>query len=89
MGSPLQERFLGTLPPAAAPRISIGVGGAFDVFAGLREEAPRWVRGSGFEWLWRSLQDPRLLARYLVVNPWFVGAVLRERFLGPPGEPGT
>jgi N-acetylglucosaminyldiphosphoundecaprenol N-acetyl-beta-D-mannosaminyltransferase len=84
MGSPLQERFLDGLPAAAAPGVSIGVGGALDVFAGVREEAPSWIRGSGFEWLWRSAQDPRLLARYLVVNPWFVGAVLRERLLGPP-----
>jgi N-acetylglucosaminyldiphosphoundecaprenol N-acetyl-beta-D-mannosaminyltransferase len=87
MGSPLQERFLASLSLTAAPRVSIGVGGAFDVFAGIREEAPGWIRGSGFEWLWRSAQDPRLLARYLVVNPWFVGAVLRERLLGPPGKP--
>jgi N-acetylglucosaminyldiphosphoundecaprenol N-acetyl-beta-D-mannosaminyltransferase len=86
MGSPVQERFLAALPDDAAPRISIGVGGTFDVLAGVREAAPTWIRGTGFEWLWRSAQDPRKLARYLVVNPWFVGAVLRERLLGPPGE---
>ena len=86
MGSPLQERFLADLPLAAAPRISIGVGGTFDVLAGVRGPAPTWIRGSGFEWLWRSAQNPRLLARYLVVNPWFVGAVLRERLLGPPAN---
>lgn len=85
MGSPLQERFLARLSPDAAPCVSIGVGGTFDVLAGLRGEAPSWIRGSGFEWLWRSAQDPRLLARYLVVNPWFVGAVLRERLLGSSG----
>jgi N-acetylglucosaminyldiphosphoundecaprenol N-acetyl-beta-D-mannosaminyltransferase len=84
MGSPLQERFLAELPGDAAPRISLGVGGTFDVLAGVREPAPSWIRGSGLEWLWRSAQSPRLLARYLIVNPWFVGAVLRERLLGPP-----
>lgn len=83
MGSPLQERFLASLPESAAPRVSVGVGGTFEVLAGLREEAPPWVRGSGFEWLWRSIQDPRLFSRYLVVNPWFVAAVLRERLAGP------
>ena len=88
MGSPLQEDFLASLPAGAVPAVSVGVGGTFDVLAGLRREAPSWVRGSGFEWLWRSAQDPRLLARYLVVNPWFVAAVLRERLLGP-GHPGA
>jgi N-acetylglucosaminyldiphosphoundecaprenol N-acetyl-beta-D-mannosaminyltransferase len=82
MGSPLQERFLGSLPASAAPRVSLGVGGTFDVIAGLRREAPSWIRGTGFEWLWRSAQDPRLLSRYLVVNPWFVAAVLREKVMG-------
>ena len=86
MGSPLQERLLASLPERAAPRVSLGVGGTFDVLAGLRQEAPGWIRGSGFEWLWRSAQDPRLLARYAVINPWFVGAVLRERLLGPAAE---
>jgi N-acetylglucosaminyldiphosphoundecaprenol N-acetyl-beta-D-mannosaminyltransferase len=89
MGSPLQERFLATLPEDAAPRISIGVGGTLDVLAGVREPAPAWIRGTGLEWLWRSAQDPRKLARYLVVNPWFVGAVLRERLLGPPRHNGA
>jgi N-acetylglucosaminyldiphosphoundecaprenol N-acetyl-beta-D-mannosaminyltransferase len=86
MGSPLQEHLLASLSERAAPGVSLGVGGTFDVLAGLREEAPTWIRGSGFEWLWRSAQDPRLLARYAVVNPWFVGAVLRERLLGPVAE---
>ena len=84
MGSPLQERFIAGLPPEAAPHVSVGVGGTLDVLAGVREGAPAWIRGTGLEWIWRSAQDPRLLARYLVVNPWFVGAVLRERLLGPP-----
>lgn len=86
MGSPLQERFLASLPDEAAPGIALGVGGTFDVLAGLREEAPAWVRGSGFEWLWRSAQDPRLLRRYAVVNPWFVAAVLRERLAAGSGR---
>lgn len=89
MGSPLQERFLASLPSGAAPRVSLGVGGTFDVLAGLREEAPAWIRGTGFEWVWRSAQDPRLLSRYLVVNPWFVASVLRERVFGRPAGPGS
>lgn len=84
MGSPLQERFLSTLPAAGGPRVRLGVGGSFDVHAGLKRDAPRWLRGSGMEWLWRSVQSPRLLPRYLVRNPWFVAAVLRERWLGAP-----
>ena len=87
MGSPLQERFLSRLPTGGGPRVRLGVGGSFDVHAGLKRDAPAWVRGSGVEWLWRSLQDPRLLRRYAVVNPWFVSAVVRERITGRVPEP--
>lgn len=80
MGSPLQERFLASLPAGAGPRVRLGVGGGFDVHAGVKRDAPAWIRGSGMEWLWRSAQSPRLLLRYLVRNPWFVAAVLRERW---------
>lgn len=87
MGSPAQERFMASLPVDAGPRVRVGVGGSFDVHAGLKRQAPPWVRGSGGEWLWRAVQDPRLFRRYLVVNPWFVTAVLRERWTGRVPEP--
>lgn len=82
MGSPLQERFLAALPAGTGPRVRLGVGGGFDVHAGVKRDAPSWVRGSGMEWLWRAAQSPRLLPRYLVRNPWFVAAVLQERWRG-------
>ena len=82
MGSPRQEHFIASLDGSEAPRITLGVGGSFDVHAGLKPDAPPWVRGSGLEWAYRSLLNPRLLRRYLVQNPWFVGAVVRERLTG-------
>lgn len=82
MGSPTQERLLNSLGDGGGPLVSLGVGGSFDVWAGAKVDAPAWLRGSGFEWLYRSLQSPRLLRRYAVVGPWFVAAVLRERLTG-------
>jgi N-acetylglucosaminyldiphosphoundecaprenol N-acetyl-beta-D-mannosaminyltransferase len=82
MGSPRQERFIRSLGRDPAVRVALGVGGGFDVHSGAVRDAPSWIRGSGLEWLWRSAMNPRLLRRYAVVNPWFVGWVLVERFLG-------
>ncbi|MHB1193073.1 MAG: WecB/TagA/CpsF family glycosyltransferase [Longimicrobiales bacterium] len=87
MGSPAQERLMARLSPAGGPKVRMGVGGSFDVHAGFKSDAPSGVRGSGVEWLWRSLQDPSLLGRYLVRNPWFVAMVLRERWTGRVPEP--
>jgi N-acetylglucosaminyldiphosphoundecaprenol N-acetyl-beta-D-mannosaminyltransferase len=85
MGSPLQEMRIAELA-ARLPtlRVAMGVGGSFDVMAGLKRDAPRWARGRGLEWLYRLAQDPRRLwRRYLITNSWFVAAVLRQRSQGP------
>lgn len=79
MGSPLQEYWLTADPAGPAARVALGVGGSFDVLAGLKRDAPVWMRGRGLEWLFRLSQDPRRLwKRYLVTNSWFVRSVLRE-----------
>lgn len=78
MGSPRQEYLMSELPEGAA-RVVLGVGGSFDVLAGLKKDAPGWARGHGLEWLYRLAQDPRRLwRRYLVTNSWFVAKVLGE-----------
>ena len=42
---------------------AMGVGGSFDVVAGIAARAPRWAQHIGCEWLWRLAQEPRRLAR--------------------------
>ena len=82
MGSPLQEQKIAELARRVPElRVAMGVGGSFDVLAGIKRDAPRWAQGRGLEWLFRLGQDPRRLwKRYLITNPWFVTRVLRERF---------
>ncbi|HEX7120550.1 MAG TPA: WecB/TagA/CpsF family glycosyltransferase [Longimicrobiales bacterium] len=80
MGSPLQEYWIDDAWPELGASVALGVGGSFDVLAGVKADAPAWARGRGLEWLHRLAQDPRRYwRRYLVTNAWFVGAVLAER----------
>ncbi len=58
LGSPAQEFFLAKVLPRLKGTVGIGVGGAFDVLAGLKPEAPRLIRNHGWEWLYRMIQDP-------------------------------
>lgn len=59
----------------------MGVGGSFDVVAGVTARAPVWMQKCGLEWLYRFLQEPeRLWRRYIVGNAKFVALVLRYRF---------
>jgi N-acetylglucosaminyldiphosphoundecaprenol N-acetyl-beta-D-mannosaminyltransferase len=59
-----------------------GVGGSFDVLAGMIPRAPVWMQKYGLEWLFRLLQEPRRMwRRYLVTNTLFVVLLIKELFL--------
>jgi N-acetylglucosaminyldiphosphoundecaprenol N-acetyl-beta-D-mannosaminyltransferase len=80
LSTPKQERWMAEhVERLQTPCVLFGVGAAFDVNAGLRSDAPRWVKRSGLQWLHRLIQEPRRLwRRYLLNNPAFVLAVLRR-----------
>ena len=60
-----------------------GVGGSFDVVAGVVERAPEAWQRLGLEWLYRVKQEPgRLWKRYLVTNSLFLGMTARELLRG-------
>lgn len=59
--------------------VMIGVGAAFEFYAGTVKRAPGWMQRAGLEWLHRLVSEPRRLwKRYLVTNTLFVwGAFLQ------------
>lgn len=73
LSTPKQERFMSsTLSDLDVP-VMIGIGAAFDLIGGKVRQSPRWIQRSGFEWLYRLIQEPRRLwKRYLKNNPLFV-----------------
>ena len=56
----------------------MGVGGSFDVWAGIKKRAPGWMSALQIEWLYRLIQEPTRWRRMLAL-PEFFWAVLRER----------
>ncbi len=69
MGTPRQERFITEQWARLGAVIAVGVGGSFDVTAGVVRRAPAWMGRLGLEWLVRLLQEPRrLLPRYAYTN---------------------
>jgi N-acetylglucosaminyldiphosphoundecaprenol N-acetyl-beta-D-mannosaminyltransferase len=83
MSSPKKERFLTRWNDQLGVPVCHGVGGSFDVLAGMvRRAPPAWQR-LGLEWLYRVKQEPRRLwRRYLITNSVFcalvVWALIRE-----------
>jgi N-acetylglucosaminyldiphosphoundecaprenol N-acetyl-beta-D-mannosaminyltransferase len=85
MSSPKKELFMNRCGEATGASIVHGVGGSFDILAGLTRRAPAWYQDHGLEWLYRVQQEPvRLGRRYVTTNAAFMslvaGAVVRDRF---------
>lgn len=78
LSTPTREDFLTKHQHELGVPVSVPVGGAFDVVAGVYKLAPGWLRMIGLEWLFRLIQEPRRLwKRYLVTNSVFAVLVLR------------
>lgn len=79
LSTPKQERFMADYCPRLDAKILLGVGAAFDFHAGRVAQAPRWIQRSGFEWLYRTVREPRRLwRRYATNNPRFVWRFLLQ-----------
>lgn len=81
LGCPKQENWMAAHDGQIVP-VMIGVGAAFDFYAGNLKEAPRWLSNIGLEWLFRLAMEPRRLwRRYLILNPRFILLAV-EQLLG-------
>lgn len=71
LGCPKQEKWMAE-HKGKVQSCMIGLGGAFEVYAGIKRRAPLWMQNASLEWLYRLLQDPkRLWKRYLYTNVLF------------------
>ena len=59
----------------------MGVGGSFDVVAGVTERAPVWFQEHGLEWFYRFIQEPRRMwKRYIIGNFKFIVLTYKYKF---------
>ncbi len=67
LGAPRQEVFLFRHRKELGAAVALGVGGSFDVWAGVVKRAPVWVQKARVEWLYRLARDPRRIRRQLAL----------------------
>lgn len=71
LGVPRQEKWLAKHREELKVPLAIGVGGTFDVMAGVVKRAPRWMQRAKLEWLFRGLHQPKRIRR-LMALPRFI-----------------
>ena len=73
LGCPKQEFWMWSHRESIHAPAIIGIGQAFNIYAGRVRQAPKWMRERGLEWLFRLISEPRRLwRRYLVYNTEFI-----------------
>lgn len=73
MTSPKKELFMDRWGALMDVPVVHGVGGSFDVMAGLAARAPGWMQRLGLEWFYGMMQEPRRMwRRYLGTNLRFL-----------------
>jgi N-acetylglucosaminyldiphosphoundecaprenol N-acetyl-beta-D-mannosaminyltransferase len=78
MGAPRQEEWIAAHREKLQVPLMMGVGGSFDVIAGLVKRAPVFWQRLHLEWFYRLLKQPSRWKRQLAI-PLFVLAVWREK----------
>lgn len=77
--SPRKEQFIERYRDRLDVPFIMGVGGSFDIFAGVTKRAPLFVQKMGMEWLFRLCQEPRrLYKRYIYTNIFYFLMILQE-----------
>ena len=77
--SPRKEYFVSSRLHQLGPVFVMGVGGSFDIVAGITKRAPTWMQRAGLEWFYRLLSEPRRMwRRYLIGNARFIALTFRE-----------
>jgi N-acetylglucosaminyldiphosphoundecaprenol N-acetyl-beta-D-mannosaminyltransferase len=78
LGVPRQEFWIARHRHLCPNSIWIGVGGSFDIWAGVKDRAPQWFSDNHLEWAYRLYQEP-WRARRMLALPRFAWRALVER----------
>jgi len=78
LGVPRQEFWIAEHRLIVPQATWIGVGGSFDIWAGVKTRAPAWLADNHLEWLYRLYQEPWRWRRMLAL-PKFAAKALVNR----------
>lgn len=77
LGAPRQEQFIATHQELLSAKVFAGVGGSFDVMAGVVKRAPKVFIKLHLEWFYRLITQPTRIGRMMKL-PLFLVKMLQE-----------
>ncbi len=81
--APKQDLWIAQNRAVLKTSVCVGIGGAFEVMAGLAKRAPKWMHNAGLEWFYRFIQEPkRMFRRYFIEAPIFIPLVIKQKLFG-------
>ena len=75
LGVPRQEFWIAQQRSLCPSAIWIGIGGSFDIWAGIKERAPAWLGDNHLEWLYRLYKEPWRWRRMLALPQFVIRAL--------------
>lgn len=79
LGAPKQEILISLLQPHLEQTMTIGVGLAFEYFAGTVKRVPKQIERFGMEWLFRCFQQPIKARRFIMPFFWTLILIIKSR----------
>ncbi len=78
LGVPRQELWIAQHRHLCPHSTWIGVGGSFDIWAGVKSRAPKFLRENNLEWLYRLYKEPWRWRRMLALPKFAILAMLNR-----------
>lgn len=83
LGAPKQEKWVYANKKTLNVKVAMGVGGAFDVWAGVSKRAPKIFQDMHLEWFYRLLKEPSRVGRMMSLPKFMIKVLLSRDFSRP------
>ena len=80
LGAPKQEKWIYENLDRLKVKVAMGVGGSFDVYAGVAKRAPIIFQKLCLEWFYRLLKEPHRIVRMMSLPKFLVKSVISKDF---------
>lgn len=82
LGAPKQEKWIARNRRTLNAHVSMGIGGALDVYAGNVKRAPVIFQKLGIEWMHRLLKEPSRIGRMMALPKFLIKVITTRNISG-------